>query len=444
MKLKPIVALTMLGFASTSLMAASDYSDDVTSRLDRLEGMISQNQSGVHADRMGWTDRIAISGDLRVNLTHSSRNLVLAENSKTDDINLADANFYIDARANDWAQGHVSVKFQQNGSFGLARDRNKSIQSTTDNSFFIDEAYMSLSNFSESDWYARIGRQYVDFGNYERNVVTQDVVHMFTQTRQTAITVGHSNLLGFFDIDGFHASVGAFRDYVKETGDATAAGSAPRELIRGWVGSLGYYRNVEGYDITLGAQYLHNLYHTDAMHFTRANATAGYYDEHNTRVGGFAANANLASGPWDVALRYATALSKFDKDVLATKTSDTDGRAKPWAASVTGTYKFDSWGGYPSSASVSYQTSGEAASYGADLTANGTNPIVRGMPKQRWLVDYTVQVWENTDFSLQYAWDQDYGTEYQLDNSGGNANDDYRASGRNASTITASLRFRFA
>jgi hypothetical protein len=135
-------------------------------------------------------------------------------------------------------------------------------------------------------------------------------------------------------------------------------------------------------------------------------ATGGTYVN---RVGGFALNGDLRTGPFDVELRYVTALQTFSpfdlsKNVVATTAIAGTTGAKPWAAGINAGYAFNAWE-KSQDIFLGYQASG--------------NSVNLYLPKSRWVLGYGMDVMKNTNVGLEL----DHDIDYSVSNGGtGNSN----------------------
>ena len=79
----------------------------------------------------------------------------------------------IDEHLNDWSELHMSALWwNENSSFGVVNaqmyNRYHGAWLGNGNDLPVDEANVVLGNFSQSPVYFRLGRQYSDFGWYDK------------------------------------------------------------------------------------------------------------------------------------------------------------------------------------------------------------------------------------------------------------------------------------
>ena len=91
-----------------------------------------------------------------------------------------------DGHLNNWAETHVSALWWNNrNAFGVANAQmyNRFHGSWLDNGdkLPLDEANIVLGNFSQSPVYFKLGRQYVDFGWYDKNDTVSSMTHLFLE-----------------------------------------------------------------------------------------------------------------------------------------------------------------------------------------------------------------------------------------------------------------------
>jgi len=120
-------------------------------------------------------------------------------------------------------------------------------------------------------------------------------------------------------------------------------------------------------------------------------ARTTYYN----RIGAVSLYGDVNSGPFNLALRYVSALQRFSPLDLQTRAValNSGTGAKPWAADVTAGYKFNAWD-KNNNVYVGYQGS--------------QNSVNLFLPKNRWLAGYGVEMWKNTNLGVEAMHDVDY------------------------------------
>lgn len=408
MKFKPIYAsMLVLGLVSGPVLAQSggpvvqSEVDLMRAKVAKMEAVIQKNQTGGFQQPCDWYQRIQISGQANVDGFYSNKTPTSFQNNEASAINLTNANIFVDALASDWTRFHGSILYQDTQQSFIFRP-------TTTN-FTLDEGYVTIGNFARSPFYFRAGRQYVDFGDYQRFPMIESFTQLMTETQATAATVG------FVHPIGFNASVFAFDGMPKNTDPVVSGGTQQRSRIRNYGASAGFANGFclgRPVNYKIGVSYLYNMADVNYI-----NTSAGLADGSGylSRVQGLAGALDLATGPFDAKLRYVHALNDFD----TTDLSFDGARAEPSAFDINAGLSFLTMC-HQSRLGIGWGTTSQASDVGD-----------RGLPKQRYEADYMVNFSRWTDVGVGVYHDIDYG-----DSSGG--------TGRNATTGVLRLAVRFA
>lgn len=403
MTLKPIVAsVFLLGLASSSAYAAASSNagtqaqlDAMKAKLNKMEAVLQQNSSGNFYQNAGWANRITLSGEANIDafLTNNApATLNNNVNRSGSDINLNNANLYLDFVASDWTKGHISFSYQHTAPAFVYNNLNG-----YNSQFGLDEAYVSIQNFTKSPFFFTAGKQYANFGDYHPNPMIESLPQLLEQAHVTSARVG------FVDASGFNASASIFRgnsavsQTFANTGTTRVQNFAVNAGFAGATDTMGY---------KLGASYLRNLSDVDYVALTN-NLANGYTD----RVGAMSAYAGVNSGPFDASVNYVTALQNFNKNQVSyvrNNVASQDRGAKPAAWSVDAGYSFMTLG-HQSRVGLGYEGSKEGMSLGPNVATNiGTTQL--HLPKTRYQANYTVNVSKYTDLGFQIYNDRDYST----------------------------------
>lgn len=410
MRLKPIVAsLLLLGLANSASAAmvakSSAQIDAMNARMDRVEGLLNQNQGGTGlpaAQTQHWFNNVTISGVLNVDAITSNR-------SPTDDFNygngyravdmfgkdsssnfrVADANVLMDAVINCWTSAHLGANMRDVTDFDESGYVKKNFDMLTHILIIndlglpiLDEAYITLMN-GNAPFYGRFGRQYVTFGDYNVYEAVPTLTQLLSETNQVAAVVGYN------DPSSLAANVYAFQGaphFNPNTyeADRTQVQTFGATLSFGDLSTMGYQ---------FGIGYLSNMADVAYIAYNLNDhfGHEGFYD----RVHALSANAAVKSGPYDANIKYVTALDEFNVADVAHELSSTEG-AEPWAVSVGGGVAFNTMQ-WPARFGLSYQQSGDAANVGS-----------QGMPERRYQADVNVGISKNTSIGVILFNDRDY------------------------------------
>jgi len=417
MKLKPIVAsMFLLGLVSGTAFAATTTTttttttqtqlDAMKAKIAKMEAVLDQNQGGTGLRTSSdWASKIAVSGLIDVDAIYSNRTPGNRTNDlgvttfsryndqQSSDLNLGNAFLFVDSQINDWTKAHAALDLTYDHEFGI--ENRSSLVLRDAHGPLLDEAYIKIANFTESPFYAKLGRQYIPFGDYDIYAVVPTLTQLLSESRKTAATVG------MVDPSGFNGSLYTFRGINRVNRGPEGQNTSTR--IENFGVNLGFANAIDNMGYKLGIGYLDNMADVNYIANTSLGShtfgsAAGYTD----RVNAISVNAGMNNGPFDASINYVAALKSFNKADLYFKNPNDD--AKPWAAAVNVGYSFPIVNNHPSRVSLGYQQSGEAANIGVI----GGGLATGGMPEKRYQLDYKFEVSPNTDVTFVLLHDRDY------------------------------------
>ena len=309
------------------------------------------------------------------------------------DIVLANFELGITAEVSDWVEIGASLLYEQD-----------------ETPLEVDLAYATIRNEEVTPVFLTAGQIYVPFGAYETNLVSDPLTLEIGETRETALQLG-------FVYRGFSGSVYGFSGDNKVNGE---------NRIGSWGANLAYSREHEDLIWAVGAGYINDLGDSDTLWdavVENRNArleellegedpAAGSFSTDSTeRTPGWTANLGVSLGGIDFIAEYLSAVTDFDPDSLSYK-----GRgAKPSAWNIELGYSFPVFG-KDSTVAAACQGSDESVSL--------------GLPTERWLVGWSIDIFEHTALSFEYSYD----TDYSVANGG---------TGNNANAFVAQLAVEF-
>ena len=190
-------------------------------RVKELEEVISRTVPG---DR--WYDRIEISGLVEAEAGYGKIDIKdpAEEDTDANDVDLATVELNADAKISNHVDGHIKIKYEGDD-------------------LFIDEGFITLIGPDRFPAYLIVGRQYLPFGNYESDFITDPNTLVLGETNAGAVVVGCC-----FNGDMLSFSAGAFNGSAKKSGDDDAINSFSAAITA---------RPFEGLD--LGVSYTSNL-----------------------------------------------------------------------------------------------------------------------------------------------------------------------------------------
>jgi len=344
-----------------------EQNNQLTSRIKRLEEVVGAKSSTAVSDQalkekihtlddqeLQHQDTAAVD-QIKDHVTLSG--LVEVEGMAGEDFagntestfELATVELGFDARANDWASGHVLILYEQGG----------------DDKVLIDEAFITLGNSGQAPLYLKAGRLYVPFGSFETGMISDPLTLEIAETQETALQLG-------FTARGLYGSVFAFN------GDTNEGGGDSR--IEQFGAHFGYMYERDNLALDVGVGYMNSMGDSDGL----SEILAGEHLLEADYVGGLAVHAIAAVGPVTLIGEYITALDDFDGN-----------NSQPMAFQLETDYRFQIWE-RESSIGIAYQ---------------GTDDLGGYLPESRILATAAIEVFPATRFAIEYAHDEDYDTD---------------------------------
>lgn len=467
-KLKTLVASVALA-AGVPAMAAyhSTPAPMVPCKQHQLLPKLDRNQSDFFS-QCEWNKRIKMSGYLKISggkavdvlgrgFNDAEHNLTFADDFKNDDhtnvesgddLWLSRAVLNVDAVLNDWAEAHIAALYwNDNNIFNNAdamwynrfHGKFQTQANGNGNKLPIDEANLVIGNFAQSPIFFRLGRQYLDFGWFDKAEQVASLPHMFSQGLHDAVQVG------FVDVSGFSGSFSFFSTVDRgdnKNANVTGSQDRPEEGINNFVVSLGYALDNGTFSLDAKVDYLRDIFGVDYFDGYNGNGILGMTPAGQGNGGAWSRPNGIASGTgwmrpdnntsmWAVTVKgkfgdfdgigqYVGASEDLDKDIWTVGGDGTEANgqagfsqnqidgARPQAWLVGLGYSFPLLG-RDSRVGFTYQASHDAQ---AGTVNDGATPnhINYYMPEKRFGVTFDHNLLKNVDLSLEYYRDKDYGT----------------------------------
>jgi hypothetical protein len=462
---KPIVTfLLCIGLAGPAF-AAKAVNASPSEKVARAETVMNQNSANSTVCPVGWMDRIAVGGMINVDAAWGDHQPIgnFTDTTYATDLYVNNANLFVDVKVNNWIKAHINLEYlgqpeyyghdhffmdpppgPNNMKAGDGHDdeyhnwKAMSWKYRASKDISLDEAYIDIANFNSTPFYIRAGEQYVAFGDYDRYPLVTSLTQWLSETRQPALTVG------VITDYGFYAQGYIFNGNYKEWRDEETY------RLRNFGAKLGYYGNLSFLTLNdthfnVDISWIKNMFDTDFFQGSaNVYVTAAplppqvgdyeepYYLQYHTlpvgnvpkAVNGFAAHFDISHGPFDFYANYVTAMS----DMLRISTNGVINddypnafvpewekikNTKLWAADVNADYAFKTLD-HESKVGISYQWSDDG-----DLSAlprlyhpgdyfTDTLPWVFSLPHSRFVVDYKVNIWKNTDLGFALVHNSSY------------------------------------
>ncbi len=376
-----------------------------------------------------WYNRIIVDGGINFDAKWGNRSLGY-EGENNQRLSLNDVHLNVTAPINDWVKAFASLSYDNasqtlpganlaaNSLFLATQPYVRPATGVYDNikdnigGVVIEQGYIRFENANQLPVYMVLGKQFVDFGKYNLHPITQPLTQVMSETLRNAVTVGFNTALSSPNIGVFGSLYGFDNQYTRGVSTLAPAGttvSSGQKMNYG--AQLGVGQTNDSFTWDLSADYMYNMIGVEGIAYAvgifngsnlAANvgnngvATGGTYQN---KVSGFALNADLKTGPFDVELRYVSALQNFSvydlsKNVYSTATLGAGQGAKPWTAGINAGYAFNAW------------EKNQDVYLGYEASGNAVNLF---LPQSRWLLGYGVDVLKNTNVGLEWDHDIAYG-----------------------------------
>ena len=412
--------MVVLGVVSTGAFAAPAKAMKGSTDQAFWQGVVDRNQDNAYMVTGLRPGQMKVTGELKTDLTYNKKggvndagNKGYAADKSATKLSLNTAELYFDYKLNNFAKAHVAVDYDYNNVLGSSNFNNKK-------EFFFPEAYVTLSN---DNLFAKVGRQYLNFGSTSHDSISTPVTQALSQTDTTAVTVGVYNLNGFY-IDG------ALFNGVAEGKTADKYAKSANNL-HGYTLEAGYAMNAADYNFNLYVDYLSNMGNVAVVNAYVNNTLSTTSVK---KLPAVALHGDFTTGPFTVKANYVMATKKL-QSVVGSTTTD---HGKPQAYSVEGDYNFMP----KQTVTLGFEGTKQAAGLlplGSTTTSNTgvitANTDAFQLPKTRLLAAYSYDLAKNVTLQGEFTHDKDYGvdTTHAYKNGTGKSNN----------TVTARLKVAF-
>ena len=301
----------------------------------------------------GWFNGVEVGGVIEVEGAYERP----YEGDTATDISVATVELGIGAEVNDWVGGEVVLLY---GGEDVG----------------VDAASLAIGPPS-GDWSLTVGQQYLPFGTFESNMISDPMTLDIGETAQTAITLGIS-------AGDFEGSAFGFK------GDRSPGGS---DHIGGFGAALGYGLALGDIEVGVSVSYLNDLGDSDGLQEA--------IGEETSRVPGWSAGVTAGMGDVTVIAEYLGATDRFQADDI----DFSDRGAQPSSWMIEAAYGL-SLVDKDVTVAASFQQTHEA--------------VALELPRSRTLIGFSVGLMEQVSLAVEWAHHNDYGVEDG--GSGGNAN----------------------
>ncbi|CAL7959499.1 conserved exported hypothetical protein [Gammaproteobacteria bacterium] len=423
MKLKPVVAsLIMLGLMAPAF--AMDKAKDVLAQ----QAVLDQNSPVNKVCSEGWFNRVTVGGMANVVGIMGNHDLpgAFTTTGSGSDLYVNNANLLVDAALSKWSKASLNLAYLgAPTAFNMISDGATLNNYTVNHQVYVDEVYVTFADFAKYPAYAKIGKTYVPFGEYNDPYVLWQIespAQMISQAN------GPTAIVGVASDFGFYASVFALK------GDTYPQGSTTNN-IRNFGAKIGYKDNLAHFaspdtSVNLNVSYLRNMW--DSVFFTTNTSSPSGLTGGNANapardpVGALAVHFDMSYKSLSVYADWAGALknmaSTYYTNVGDAATLTYANSSRFWGANVNAAYAFETLD-HDSSLAAGVQFSGNGQWFNTSTAGASVNPNVNGVsynanangglfdyiiPKWRAIGEYKVNLVKHTDLSLVYAYSKSY------------------------------------
>ncbi|MCP5420957.1 MAG: LbtU family siderophore porin [Gammaproteobacteria bacterium] len=317
-------------------------------RVEKLEEDLGEKLTA--EDKEGaWYEKIKVGGVVEVEAYYTSPYVGDSES----DVVLSTFELGVESQVTDWVNVGASLLYEED-----------------DTDLEVDVAYATLANADVTPVFVTAGQIYVPFGAYETALISDPLTLEIGETRETALQLG-------FDRNGLIGSVYVFN------GDNEKDG---KNRISSWGVNLNYTHALENGDVAAGIGYLSDLGDSDSLQDV-INDNQG--DNDTDFTGGWTLNVVGHFGSFSLIGEYLAAAEDFSATAVPWK----QGGAKPSAWNLEADYAFRMFD-KDATVAFAYQGTDEA--------------LALELPKQRFLIGLSTEIFKNTSLSFEWAHDEDY------------------------------------
>ena len=313
-------------------------------RVKRLEEAIGREVTG---DK--WYDRIQLSGVVETEASYGKTDFKdpATQDTETSDVDLAVVELAVDAKIAKHVDGHVLFKWEAD-------------------ELFVDEGFITLVGSKDFPAYLIAGRQYIPFGYFDSNFITDPATLSLGETNEGAVVAGYR-----FGGEMFDISVGAYNGRVKEIGKD--------DKISNFVGAVvvSPFEN-----IMFGASYTSNLASANAFSEQVTDASNNI----SSFVGGYSAFATASFlDRFKVIGEYVGAADEFEAGELYVNTDTKKRQPAAWNLEL-GFAVSDAW-----EIAAKYEGSTDGDAVGGEF-----------LPESQYGAVVNWGIFENTNLALEY------------------------------------------
>lgn len=393
MKIKTLVfAISLVGAASTAAWAqdssmaqtAAVDADMYQAAIDNLNQISGRYDTGLTSN---WVDYVTVHGGAYVDAAWGDQT---QDTAGLNDNRTSVTNAYlaVEAAPTDWSKFDFALNYS---------DASSNYENPSDDSVYVDQAYLTLGNPNRYPLFLQAGQQYVPFGHYSLYPIVKSMGQVMSEANQTDFQAG------FVLPKGLYGSAYTFQNTLSQ-------GSSSNTAKFNYGATLGFNKSNDRMNVDLGVGYIDNMVAVTGVE-DALNASGGS-DVYATTVQGASVYVDFTTGPFGLQADYVTAMDDFAASDINYKSApgSLSETARPSAGDITASYDFNKKG-MDQQVYVGYQASSEAS--GLDL------------PENRYLAGYNIYPWSNVLLGAEITRDTNYDSDYVYSNGDTAQGDDY-------------------
>lgn len=319
----------------------------------------------------------------------------------------------------EWILGFIEFNYDSSSPINNNVFTSTSNYTDSNSRVFVNKAFATLGNFSESPFYATFGQFYVPFGTYSSVMISTPFTKVLGRTKARSILVGYQQQADC----AFYAAAYIFR------GDSHAASVS--KVNNGGI-NVGYKTKFDmiSSNFNFGGGLIGNIADSGGMQIGNGFDS---YEQLSHRVPGYNLHGVFSVG------KHFDFIGEFVGSTQAFSASDMSyngNGAKPWALNGEAAYTFTILDDRPSTLAIGYQQSYQALSL--------------GLPLSRYSLVMTTSLLRNTLQSIEFRHDRNYAASSTANGPIGAASvpgactaGSCSASGKGDNAVTASFNYYF-